>query len=565
MNFPRINSRSARLAIPLVVVVFLVSCSREQKIELPKEEKKATASVESKNDLLPFLDSLEHRYEAACRQMGIANWNSYSKEAAYDLDSAKDALGKIFLDSASRSTIDEWRRRSSSLADKPLARRLEMWHRCFIGGAIYADPNISKQENALQQLITNFRRTLDGKTVSRAEVINKIRSERKQSNRQKLWTVESQVSAAAAESLLTLVAMRNKKASTFGFPNYYSLALHLQAIDEKWLLMTLDSLEQQTRAEFEEFITMSRKKHHLSQFGPWDFDYALREATPLPDRLFLSDSVFAILHRFEEGIGFQVDSLPIKEVVKDIPFGGLSLAISIPADCRFLVNPTTGKGFYATAFHEYGHSLKAVHTHVEHPILKGYEWIPGAQCAAYEEGVAEMHGEFTDDSLWLASFTDAKPKQIEKYMKGRGLPTLYRLRRLMKDFAIEHEMYKNPAANMAEIERTMYKKYLLVEIDSSLPPQYAASIWYTSYPCYYQNYILAAMIATQIQEALSSKYGEEKITNPELAGFMIKNLYESGEKTEWMERIRNATGKSLEPGAYLRKLGIERSRRLTND
>ena len=96
MNFPRISSRSARLAIPLVVVVFLVSCSREQKIELPKEEKKATASVESKNDLLPFLDSLEHRYEAACRQMGIANWNSYSKEAAYDLDSAKDALGKIF-------------------------------------------------------------------------------------------------------------------------------------------------------------------------------------------------------------------------------------------------------------------------------------------------------------------------------------------------------------------------------------------------------------------------------------------------------------------------------------
>ena len=35
---------------------------------------------------------------------------------------------------------------------------------------------------------------------------------------------------------------------------------------------------------------------------------------------------------------------------------------------------------------------------VPDPILKGYEWVPGAQCAAYEEGVAEMHAEFTEDT-----------------------------------------------------------------------------------------------------------------------------------------------------------------------
>jgi len=559
------SGRSGFVAGIIFILVTGLSCSRETKDAPPRQEPKKDVTIDSKNDLLPYLDSLEHRYEQACIQMGTANWNSYSKEEAYDLDAAKAALGRVFLDSTARATITEWRRRSPSLADKPLARRLEMWDRCFIGGAIYADPEIATSENALQGIITNFQRTLDETRLTRAQISNQIRQEPRQARRHKLWSIEAQVSAAAADRLIALVTLRNGKARAFGFPNYYSLALHLQAIDEKWLLATLDSLERQTRGEFESFLTSSAKKLRISTFGPWDFEYALREASSLPDRYFPPDSVFDILHRFQNGIGFAVDSLPIKEVVKDIPYGGLSLALNIPTDCRFLVNPTKGKGFYATAFHEYGHSLKAVHTHVEYPILKGYEWVPGAQCAAYEEGVAEMQGEFTDDSLWLSTFTAAKPKQLEKYIKGRGLPALYRLRRLMKDFAIEYEMYKNPAQDMAKVEREMFLKYLLVELPDTEPHQFAASIWYTSYPCYYQNYILAAMIATQLQEALTSKFGEDKVTNAGLADFMIKNLYETGEKLEWTERIRNATGKSLEPGAYLRKLGFDQSRSLTRE
>jgi len=527
-----------------------------------KEEK---PRVTSKDELVKYLDTLEQRYEAACVQMGLTNWNSYSKEAPYDLDAAKVEFAKIFLDTSAQNIITEWRAKSPSLADKLLARRLELWHRCFIGGAIYADSDIARLENSLQQKITNFKLTYRGSPTTRAKVSNMLREEKRQTTRHKLWSVTSQVSTVAAADLVRLVKLRNEKARAMGFPNYYSLSLHLNAIDEKWLLKTLNTLEEQTREAFEEYIASMKKKLHLKSSGPWDFDFALRQAVSLSDRYFPQDSVFSIIHTFQQGIGFKVDSLPIKEVIKDIPYGGLSLGIKIPADSRFLVNPTKGKGFYAVAFHEYGHSLKAVHTGVDYPSLKGYEWIPGAQCAAYEEGVADLHGEFTDDSLWLATFTKAKPKQIERYMKGRGLPTLYRLRRLLKDFFIEHEMYKDPDQDMAEVERMMYKKYLLVELDEKEPHQFAASIWYTSYPCYYQNYILAGMMATQLQEALTNKFGDEKITNVKVASWMIKYLYASGETREWNERIHNATGKSLDTGPYLRKLGIDSSTLFTKE
>ena len=424
-----------RQLVAITAVVCLLatqnSCMQNKQQHIAEKSR-----VTSKDELYVYLDSLEKRYEHACLQMGLANWNSYTKEAPYDLDGAKTGFANIFVDTSARTIIEEWNNRSTSLADKPLARRLELWHRCFIGGAIYANTDIARLENSLQQAITNFSFSYQKAPTTRAQISNKMRQEKRQDVRHRLWSVTSQLSATVSNDLLTLVRLRNEKARQFGFPNYYSLSLHLHAINEDWLLKTLNSLEEKTRDEFESFIATSKKKLRLKEFGPWDFDYALREAVALPDKYFPPDSVFNVIHGFERGIGFPVDSLPIKEVVKDIPYGGLSLAIKIPTDCRFLVNPTKGKGFYSTAFHEYGHSLKAVLTDVAYPILKGYEWIPGAQCAAYEEGVADLHGEFTDDSLWLETFTNAKVKEIERYMKGRGLPTLYRLRNLLKNFFI---------------------------------------------------------------------------------------------------------------------------------
>jgi hypothetical protein len=549
--------QSIRLTITFVLVsIMTTSCSH-------KEEQKQ--EIRKKDELIVFLDSLEKKYEAACYNTGMANWNSYSKEGPYDLNAAKAEFAAIFLDGTSRAIIEDWRGRAPSLADKVLARRLELWHRCFIGGTIYADSSVATLENALQQRITNFAFTLGGSPTTRAKVINRLRSEKSQAKRNKLWSVTGQLSTGVAEDLRRLVKLRNERAKVLGFKNYFSLVLHLQAIDEAWLLKTMNVLEEKTHDSFDEFIAASKKKLRLKKFCPWDFDFALREAISLPDKYFPSDSVFDIIHRFQKEIGFKVDSLPIKEVVKDIPYNGLSLAITIPADSRFLVNPTEGKGFYGVAFHEYGHSLKAVHTDVAYPILRGYEWIPGAQCAAYEEGIADMHGEFTDDSLWLAEWTQAKTKEVERYVKGRSIPALYRMRRLLKDFFIEYEMYNNPDQDLAALEHDMFEKYLAVEFPDDEPHQYAASIWYTSYPCYYQNYIVSGMIATQLQEAMSNKFGEEKIKNPAVAAWMIQNLYGSGETEEWTDRIRNATGKSLETGAYLRKLGIETTHILSKE
>lgn len=517
---------------------------------------KKKAAVSTKDELILYLDTLEQKYEDACVHTGLANWNMYSREGKSDLDDAKKLFAKIFLDTLNQKTNEEWRGKAASLADKTLERRLEMWHRCFTGGRIYADSDIAKLENKLQRKIANYKLYLDGNRITQAEIGNEIRKEQDQKKRKRLWSTMGQISEAVKEDLVSLVKLRNEKAQSLGYYNYYSLSLYLQMIKEDWLLETMNKLDESTKEKFQDFIDASKKKLKVKKFDAWDFNAALYRWTSIADSYFPKDSVFKFLHRFHRNIGFNVDSLPIKEVVKDIPFGGLNVGIKIPTDSRFLLNPIDGKTFFNVAFHEYGHALQITRTKVDYPILKGYEWIPGASCAAYSEGVAELQAEFVNDAEWLLSFTSASQDEIDKYIATRTFSDLYSLRNRMKDFFFEYEMYKNPDQNLDSLERTVYKKYLLVDIEENVPTRFASSMLYVMYPCYYQNYILAEMIATQTFEVIVSKFGDERLTNANVSKWIIEHLYLNGEIEEWQDRIINATGKSLETGAYLRKLKI---------
>ncbi|MDI6780059.1 MAG: M3 family metallopeptidase [Bacteroidota bacterium] len=536
----------SRLNLLFLFIIFIAltisSCS-------PKED-----AITTKDQLYVYLDTLEAKYEDACIATGLANWNLYAREGKPNLNAAKKKFATIFFDTLNRKIIEEWRAKSGSLADEMLTRRLELWSRGFIGGNVYADSQISALENNLQELITNFNFRFESNSITLDELANRLKTENNEKQRRKLWLTTSQLSDKAKDDLVKLVKLRNEKAASLGFYNYYSLSLYLQSIREDWLLKNLNELEEKTRNKFKEFIESSKKKLKIKKFHAWDFDAALYRWATISDNNFPKDSIFNILHRFHRNIGFKVDSLPVKEIIKDIPFGGLNIGIQIPGDSRLIINPINGKRFYNIAFHEYGHALQAVHTKVNYPILKGYKWIPGVSSGAYSEGVAEMQTEFVDDYEWLKAFTSASQDEIERYIASRTFSDLYYLRRTLKDFFFEYEMYKNPDRDLAELERETYLKYLLVELDENTPHRFAASIRYTMYPCYYQNYILSHMISAQLFEVLVSKFGPGRISNPDVSRWIISYLYEKGETEEWADRIRNATGKSLETGAYLRKL-----------
>src|SRR5258706_5414540 len=164
-----------RRVLSLVVAAALLIAVEDSCMKNADQQVVKKMTVNSKNELYVYLDTLEQRYEQACERMGLANWNNYSQEATFDLDGAKAEFAGIFGDTTARSIIETWRGRASSLSDKPLARRLELWHRCFIGGAVYADPGIAAIENRLQQTITGFKLKMGDSLLTRAQVSNRLR------------------------------------------------------------------------------------------------------------------------------------------------------------------------------------------------------------------------------------------------------------------------------------------------------------------------------------------------------------------------------------------------------
>ena len=547
--------KTTLFSLLITVFMFLTSCAIEEK----------KRGVASKDELYVYLDSLEKCYESACGNLALASWNYSTSEKPSDIYAARTKLAEIFQDTGARNIITEWRNRSGSLADKQLTRRLELWHRIFIGAEFENDGKISAVQNNLWKKFSGGKFVFDNKMVLFTEVTAKLKEEKNGLKRKKLSRLYLDESAGLRAGLVDLAMLRNNKALAHGFPNYYSLVLHLQAIDENWLIKMLNSLEDLTRAEYEKQLAAAKKRYRIKEPGPWDIEFIRKEADAIPAKYFPADSILKTIHRFADSIGFVPDSLHYKEIINPNSSSSLSSCINIPNDTRVLIKPETGIYPYSVSFSEFGNTLHGRFTNVEYPVLKGYNWIQGNYSPAYESGMAQLFGEFVSDTLWLKIYTKAKEKEIRQHIQKREASDLFRLRILLKDFFTEYEIYKNPGIDVDSLDRAMSKKYLLIPIDSENGNSFSLPQSYITRPLSYHVLIIRDMISAQMHEALSSKFGNRMYLNRMVARWMIDHLYSSGETLEWNERIRNATGKSVEPGALLRKIGIEQSNLITKE
>lgn len=540
--------------VSILISLTGISCLRQEK---PR--------VTSKDELYFFLNTLERRYESACANVEIARWDKLVNKESDNLTVAKSDLAEIFLDTSTQNIIGEWLHRANSLADENLTRRLQLWHRVFIGGSIQFDPEILLLQNSLRYSFERLKYKFKNNRFSNKELTAKILNEKKQIKRKNLWQAKSEIPDTINKDFIRLIQLRNKRASGYGFPNYYSLILYLEAINEDWLLKTLQSLGELTQNDYNKLVLSLKKRLHIKNLTPWDIEFAQKDNASLPDRYFPADSLYNVLQYFENRIGFNTDSPLIKIDVMTAPYPAELFTVNIPHDVRLILGLRAGGRSYSSAFREYSRAVRAAHINVEYPILKGYNIISGSYSPSFEEGIAQMQEELFNDSLWLVNFTKAKGKEISSYLSKRNFSTLLQLREELKEFFTEYEIYKNPDQDLDSLKGAMFHKFLLGSSGDSGNYSFPFTLSYISSPGIFYKPILRELIAAQLSEALLSKFGHDRISNPKIASWMIEYLYLHGETIEWHKRIFNATGKSLEPGAYLRKLGIEQTTMITTN
>ncbi len=507
--------------------------------------------------LITMLDSLELKLEMASVHMGEANWNIYTGEGPADLDSVKKEFAEILLNEEYQKTVDTWQGRIGTQDNPLLARRLELWHRCFLGATVDNNPEIYSLENKLEKIIADFSYRLNSEAISRAQISQILRLEDDPGKRHRAWVVPAQLSWEVEEDLLRLRAMSNQKAGALGSPNYPRLCLSLQGVDRKWLEELMAGLEEKTRRPYQTLLDSLKRQWEVETLHPWDMDYLLHKTASLPDSYFTTQEALPILTRFLNAIGFPIETLPIRVVFKDIPYGGLNLAVRIPEDDRLLVGPVQGHRFYGILFHEYGHGLQAVYTRVKPPILKGYEWLLGNTSPGYSEGLADIIADYTQDPLWLTTYTQVPDSLISVYQRAKIQSKIYGLRSLLATITFELEAYGNLGADLDSLHKAFIRQFLFLEISEDEPASWAANTLLTTYPVYFQNYLLSSLISAQVHETMVAKFGEGVVDSVGVGQWLVKNLYEAGETEEWTRRIEKATGRPLGSSAYLRSLKLE--------
>lgn len=475
-------------------------------------------------ELKQYLDIQEAVYENICIEMGTARWSEYSGEGKSDIVTPRKHFAELFGDSMLNETIDNWYAKKDRIVDPYLKRRVEEWHNILMGAKVDYDPEVVSLVNQIEAVL--------GKDTSKSDRATEKDKEK---------------------MIMKLVVLRNREARKYGFHNYAEMVFQVSELDYDWLNKFIKTVDRKTEAPYRVLVKKYKQKEKKTEIG-FDDMKALtgRQQMEAISPKYTEDKMMMLIKETLKNIGVDYDSLPMRVVTKMLPggMGGNGLAIRIPNDFRVVIIPELRLG---GRMHELGHGLQWMNTTVSSPVLKGYEWMTGSSCAAFQEGMADVGAKFVQNEEWKKKYAGATDEDLKTRNELLRTYEPAIMRQQLLGAIIELEMYKNPEQDVKALATTIAKKFLL--LNKPMDPDFISGMYYifVNYPLYLQNYLIGDAIGWQVHQMLAEKFGKDYFLKGEVIGFLKKNLYENGELYSWQVRLKRATGKELDVEAFLKE------------
>jgi peptidyl-dipeptidase A len=172
-------------------------------------------------------------------------------------------------------------------------------------------------------------------------------------------------------------------------------------------------------------------------------------------------------------------------------------------------------------------------------------------------------GRLSRNPAWMQQMLDLSDEQRREIEKVSGkymqLKQLIFARWAMVMYNFEKQLYADPHQDLNSLWWEMVEKYQLVKKpEGRNTPDWAAKIHFTVAPCYYHNYMLGELLASQLHNHITHKVlkfaSDENASyvNQKKAGdFLRKKVFEAGNVYHWNEMIERATGEPLTPKYFI--------------
>jgi peptidyl-dipeptidase A len=525
-----------------------------------------------------FVDSLVGRLQPLEREHNAEYWLLATTGEESHLQACSRLDSQIRLIHAERAPYEFLRGLAAGgpLADPLLQRQLKLLLDAFRARQLPPEM-IERQvvlEKRLESTFTNHRAELDGEAVSDNHILEVLARSDESDLRRRAWEASKRVGERVEAELLELVRLRNEGARQLGFPNFFTMGLELDELDEAELFALLAELEHGTQPLWDAY-KRDLDARLAARFGiapevlmPWHYADPFFQQAPAAqvdlDRFYAREDLEAITRRYFAAVGLEVDELMVLADLHERPGKSqhaFCLNIDRGREIRVLCNNQPTEKWMGTMLHEFGH---AAYDRFLDPSLP---WLLRSQAHILTtEASAMLFGRLSRNPAWIRRWTNADPAALAR--EGEGAARAVRRQLLVQTrwelvmIHMERALYGDPGQDLCARWWSLVERFQGVRRPPGRhAPDWAAKVHFSVAPVYYQNYLLGEMLASQLQAHLlehviggDGDRWERYVASPAVGEFLRSAYYAHGRRWNWRELVSRATGRPLDSGPFVADL-----------
>ncbi len=431
---------------------------------------------------------------------------------------------------------------------------------------------IIKLQTKIENEFTTFRAEVDGKIYTDNEIEEALKKETDSTKLETVWKASKMVGVRVASDVVKLVEMRNEQAAAAGFRNYHEMTLALSEQNPREIEKIFAEMNLLTEKAFEdskeEIDSKLSERYNLpiNELKPWHYQNRFFQEAPEIysvnyNQFYENKDLVDLTQKYFHSIGLTIEDLINKSDLFEKPGKNqhaYCLDMDKAGDIRVLCNVKSNVDWMGTLLHEYGHAVYDKYIDEDLPfILKDPAHIFTTEAIAMLFGKFATHPEWIKDVVGIDE-SDLKGLEENAYKMIR-LNQLVFSRWAVVMYNFEKNLYENSRQDLNKLWYTLAEKYQLLKIsERENQPDWAAKIHIATSPCYYHNYLLGEILASQIYYYLVTKIlGKKKFSNkncfyncPLVGEYLRENYFEYGISLKWDEFIVTALKESLNPKYY---------------
>jgi len=557
------NNRFVFFTLLTFSFFLLTNCNQTKKTDMNKE-------------LTDFLTEHVNKVSELERNYGIAYFNASISGKDEDYEKAAELefeLEKIYTSKEDFEKIKKFKE-SGQITDELLNRQLELLYTDYVDKQIDESKveELINMQSAIENTYSTFRAVVGKDTLTDNQLEELLTSSTDSKKLEQTWRASKEIGKLVANDVIALVKKRNEVAVSLGYDNYHQMSLTLNEQDPKEVEKLFDELDLLTKDAFakekdiiDEYFA---KRYNIAKekLMPWHYQNRFFQEAPKIyeidlDTYYKNQDIVEISRKFYSGIGLQVDSI-LKNSDLYEKEGKYQHAyctdIDRSKDVRIVCNIKPNAQWMNTQMHELGHGVYDYYLDMELPYL-----LREAAHTFTTEAIAMFFGRLASNPQWIQDMTGISDEEkakistdcfntlrLEQLVFSRWAQVMYRF---------EKGMYENPEQDINKLWWDLVEKYQLLKRpdNNDGAADWASKIHIATVPCYYHNYLLGELFASQLYYYVaenvikSENVNNMSLTNnKELGNFLKTNIFEQGRRYYWNTMIEKATGEPLTAKYY---------------